>query len=522
VALAERTPAAEARLQHCIDLVRAGRPAEAAAACRSLLVGKAKRMPRAWAVLAVAERDAGRPEAALRAAEKAARLAPGWDEAQRLRGGLLMRLGRCEAAVAALSQATDLAPGHAEGWSMLGSALKAAGRGGEAVAAQAQAADLAPRSAEIRFNLANALAAAERPAEAEAAFAAVLADMPNHWRARLNLAAAQKAQQRLVDARETLRAALAAAPDNAEIAYNLALVELQLGERGGWRRYDARLRLPGFALRRPDGPLWDGTPLAGRELLVVAEQGLGDTLQFCRYVPALQAAGAGRVTFAAQAPLVPLLRAAGLADRLVSLDEMPAGRLWCPLLSLPGHLPMPAAAPYLAADPQRRARWRARLAGRPGRRIGIAWQGNPDYADDARRSPPLAALAPLLETPNCSFVSLQKGPGAEQAAPFVGAGRLADWSAEMDVEGAFLDTAALIAELDLVVTSDTAVAHLAGALGAEVFLLLAHLPDWRWGCRDGLPQTTPGYANLRLRRQPAPGDWAALAGTVRRDLAGAR
>ena len=258
-----------------------------------------------------------------------------------------------------------------------------------------------------------------------------------------------------------------------------------------------------------------------RTLLLHAEQGLGDTLQFCRYVP-LIAAGA-KTVLEVQAPLVRLLsRLPGVASIVAQGACLPPFDAHCPLLSLPGALgttldTIPAATAYLAADPALAAEWSERLAGLAGLRVGIVWAGSarddPELAAvDARRSISLEALAPLAGAPGVSFISLQKGePAAQASRPPLGMA-LADFTADLDD---FEDTAALVANLDLVISVDTAVVHLAGALGKPVWLLNRFDTCWRWLLnRDD----SPWYPTLRQFRQSSPGDWTSVIAAVRKAL----
>jgi hypothetical protein len=283
--------------------------------------------------------------------------------------------------------------------------------------------------------------------------------------------------------------------------------------------YEARRRLAGFAIRAVAGASWDGAPLAGRRLLVHAEQGIGDTFQFVRYLPRLNAAG-GEVVFLAPDRLRPLLAPAIGAARIVGgADPLPSYDVHAPLLSLPHLLgdgaPYAPPQPYLAADPARRRHWADRL-GDGGLKVGLVWQGNPNFRADRRRSVPLAALAPMAALAGIRLIALQVGPGAEQrdALPWAKE-RLETLEARPDDNGAFLDTAAIIASLDLVISSDTATAHLAGALGVPAWVMLSYVPDWRWGLVDA---TTPWYPSARLFRQTAPGDWSGVAIRLARTL----
>ncbi|HVS40370.1 MAG TPA: hypothetical protein VMS17_32735, partial [Gemmataceae bacterium] len=257
---------------------------------------------------------------------------------------------------------------------------------------------------------------------------------------------------------------------------------------------------------------WDGGPLQGRTILLHAEQGLGDTLQFIRYAPLVKAKG-GHVVVQCQGSLIPLLSRCAGVDSLVPWGAKPPPfDVYAALLSLPALLGttlsnIPNEVPYLHADPALVEHWRRQLAIVPGFKVGVAWQGSIRHAWDRHRSVPLSSFAPLAAVPGVRLISLQKGPGSEQAQgplPFP----IADFGDLVDrTGGAFMDTAAILPHLDLVISVDTAVAHLAGALGAPVWLALHHTPDWRWLLNRS---DSPWYPSARLFRQPAPGEWAPV------------
>jgi tetratricopeptide (TPR) repeat protein len=318
---------------------------------------------------------------------------------------------------------------------------------------------------------------------------------------------------------------LAAVQDshNAGSAYNLALTELRLGEwQQGWPRYEARLRFR-EVVRHPmhfQQPRWQGEPLAGRRILLHAEQGLGDAIQFCRYAPLVAARG-GSLILQVHQPVVRLLQSLAVVRSgqavVVPLGAAPLPfDLECPLMSLPAIFTttvdtVPWAGAYLAADPALVAERRSCFS-TSGLRIGIAWAGNPRYRADHRRSMHLSTLLPLLHAFDADWISLQKGKAADQLTAL-----LADLPSSIRIyDGSSRDTdlaetAALIETLDLVITTDTSIAHLAGAMGKPVWILLSHLADWRW-MQDA--DTSPWYPTARLFRQSAPGDWPGVFARV--------
>jgi hypothetical protein len=279
----------------------------------------------------------------------------------------------------------------------------------------------------------------------------------------------------------------------------------------GWAEYEWRWQVQGQPPPTFDRPAWDGAPLGGGTLLLYAEQGVGDTLQFMRYA-ALARQRAGAVILGCPPALIPLLSRCAGVDQLVATDvPLPPFDAHAPLAGLPRLLgttaeTIPAPVPYLTADPERVRRWRDELAPLRGFRIGVAWQGNARMVPyDRRRSFPLAALEPLARLPGVHLVVLQKGPGRDQLAAAAG-WPLADPGGRLDESGgAFADTAAVVQNLDLVVTCDSAPAHLAGALGAACWVALPFAADWRWqhGRED-----SPWYPTLRLFRQSRAGDWS--------------
>ena len=330
---------------------------------------------------------------------------------------------------------------------------------------------------------------------------------------------------RMEEALRAHEAAVERDPASSGAAYNLALTQLRLGDwERGWAGYEARWRFREVH-RSPrifTQPRWRGEALEGRRVLLHAEQGLGDTIQFCRYATLVAARG-GRAILQVQAPVerlmgsLPVVRA-GLAETARLGGETPEFDLECPLMSLPAVFEttaetVPWRGAYLGADPQL-ALERPMLLTSAGVRVGLAWAGNPRYKADRLRSMKVGTLLPLLRTPGFTWISLQKGEAAEQLQGlpddvFVGDGS----SRERDLA----ETAALMATLDVVVTTDTCIAHLAGAMGKRVWILLPHLGDWRWMQET---ESTPWYPTARLLRQRTPGDWAGVVERAIGELSG--
>ena len=323
--------------------------------------------------------------------------------------------------------------------------------------------------------------------------------------------------------------AIALQPAHPWATLTKALLMLLSGDlKGGFALYEKRHEILEMKQSAPDfaQPLWLGeTSINGKTLLLYEEQGIGDTIQFCRYAPMAARAGA-RVVLVVQKPLVELMATLPGVSRIVTEgDPLPAFDLRCPIMSLPLAFgttleTIPGDVPYLRADPERAAVWRDRLSAVRGRRVGLVWAGGsrPGHtgavAADQRRSLPLAALAPLALLEGCAFVSLQLGPPAAQAMTPPAGMVLHDHTAELKN---FADTAALIENLDLVISVDTSVAHLAAAMGKPVWLLNRFDTCWRWLLNR---HDSPWYPTLRQFRQPQPGDWASVMVRVAEALRG--
>jgi tetratricopeptide (TPR) repeat protein len=364
---------------------------------------------------------------------------------------------------------------------------------------------------EFHNNLGLALAAADREADAIAAYRAALALKTDHAVAWNNLGLALQAVNDVVGAIAAFQRAVQLKPEFAQAHWNLALALLldrQFAQ--GWREYDWRLKLAELGKTRHvfPGPVWDGTAPAGKTLLIYAEQGLGDALQFARYLTPLADAGA-RCVVHCQEPLRALLATVpGVAAVVSNSEALPPYDAQMALMSLPRVFKttlatIPAHVPYIVAAPERRAVARALLRTRSGLKAGLAWAGSRDHANDRNRSCPLALLGPLFELNDIEWYSLQQGDASAQIAAVGSAQRMVP----LPVGAPLADTAALIAELDLVITVDTSIAHLAGALGQSAWVLLPFAPDWRWLLdRDD----SPWYPTLRLFRQPQPRDWPSV------------
>jgi Tfp pilus assembly protein PilF len=442
---------------------------------------------------------------------QALQLHPGFFEAAFNLGVLFQEMGRSDDAVGCYRHALRCKPDLAPAWGNLGVALRDTGQGQDAVASFRQALRLKPGEPDVLNNLGNTLLAHQQYPEAIACFRDALSRAPGNAGIHLNLGNALRASGGLSEAVQSLRHALQLRPDFAEAHWDLAFALLLQGDYlQGFEEYEWRWQRPGFPHRRFASPLWLGEDLAGRTLLVHSEQGAGDNLQFVRFVGALAERGA-RVLLECQPSLAALFESAPGALRIISRgDALPEVDWHLPLLSLPQRLgitpgTIPARTPYLqplagrrVVLPPPRDQQDTRL------KVGIVWRGNPQHPNDRQRSIPLASLGPLFAVPGVAFYNLQVAPAPQFAS------EAAQQPALIPVGGLrrdFAETAGVVAQLDLVISADTSVAHLAGAMGRPAWVLLPFAPDWSWLLKR---EDTPWYPTVRLFRQSSPGDWPAV------------
>ncbi len=483
----------------------------------------------------------GKPDMAIHIWQKSLRLKPDEAEIRRELGRTLVAAKRYEDAVASQLVGLLQTPDDAAMLLVLGNALQGQGQTDAAIAIYRRGIALQPNDADHQHNLGvslfelreidaaiaqyrtaltlrptdpdilNSLGVAQRATgdldAAVASYRASLVVASNHAQALNNLGVAQTGRRELGDAVASYRAAIAADPSAADPHYNLALTLLLGGQyREGWAEMEWRWQTAAFQKQVQNFavPAWTGDAADGGVVLLHDEQGLGDTIQFSRFVAL--AAQCARVVLQVQPPLRRLLADLSGPEAVIARgDKLPAITRHLPLMSLPHVLgsEIPAAACYLQAPADRVAHWQARLASLPGRKIGLVWAGNPRLGGtsydraDLRRSVRLAQFHPLA-LPGVSLVSLQKGPASAQVAGFP----ISDWTADLSD---MAETAALIMTLDLVISVDTAVAHLAGALGRPVWLLNRFDCDWRWLVTG---DSSVWYGSLRQFRQPIAGDWA--------------
>jgi tetratricopeptide (TPR) repeat protein len=496
-----------------------GHFAEAAAALAQAVALK-PRLAEAHNSLGNALKSQGRFEEALAAYRHALGIRPNYPDAWYNLGNILLSQGHPEEAESAYGQAVALAPNHAEALVKRSQALRELGRMDEALAACGKALELQPDFALAHTNLGKILQAGQRWQEAIASHRRAITlrgDLVEGWS---NLGNSLVALNRLDEALKAYEEALRRLPGSAELGYNVSLIRLLQGELpAAWEGYELRWRLK--ALRpRPvqDRPAWDGREsLAGKSIVVYAEQGCGDTLQFARYLPRLAERGA-RVHAVVQKSLHALVgRVQGVAAVSTAEQPWPECDFHCPLLSLPRAFgttlaSVPAAVPYVSARSDRREAAAGWLAAAPFPKIGVAWSGNPSHPNDRNRSLPLEALLPALGQAAPRWISLQKElrPGERETLGALGVVDLSGQLRDFD------DTAGVLAGLDLVVTVDTAVAHLAGAMGIPTWILLPYAPDWRWLLER---EDSPWYPTARLFRQTEAGSWAGVLDRVAAELA---
>lgn len=508
------------RLQQASLHLREGNRADAIAALTALLAIDPAHLE-ALRTLAALRRENGDLDGAISTLENLLRRHPDDTRAWSLLGACRTARFEFGHAEACYRRATVIEPDSAAAHLAHAAALRNVADPEAALAAADRALALAPDSADAHAARAAALRELRRTVEGLAATEQALARDPDHVGALMQAGLLLHDAGNPAAAVAAYRKAIARDPDHVDAHWNCGVALLALGRFDeGFAEYEWRYRSPLFYRGKPRHaqPRWDGSPLDGRTLLVHGEQGLSDTIQYLRFVPA--AASRGDIVLEVQAPLRALVEGSALAPTVCGVgDPLPSFDLRTSLMSLPhllGLYPGDAALPmpYLAADPQRIARWAARLDRLPWPRVGLCWRGNSANPRDESRSVALATLLPLFEEP-VSFVSLQQSDASPEIVAAELSDSIEDWSSELDRDGAFLDTAALMMSLDLVVTVDTSIAHLAGALARPTLLLLSTNPDHRWMLgRDD----TPWYPSLRLLRQHRAGDWSGPIEAARHSL----
>jgi len=502
-----------AALKECNEL-------EAAVASFDRAIALAPDYASAYSNRGIALTELGRPGAAIPSYERAVAIKDDYTVAYSNRGVALQELKQPAAALGSFDRAIALEPDYAEAYSNRGAALQELKRLDPAMASYGRAIAIRPDYAEAHYNRGITLQKLGRLEEALGSYSRAIGFKPDYTDAYSNRGMALQELKRLGSAIASFDLAIAAQPDYAEACFNKSLALLLVGDFGnGWALYerrwdgsDARKEKRVFAQ-----PLWLGSAsIAGKTILLHGEQGLGDAIQFCRYARSVAALGA-RVILEAPKPLVPLLNdLSGVSEVIARGDELPPFDLHCPLLTLPlafktNLANIPGNHAYLTSDANRVSAWAKRLGGRTRPRIGIAWSGSEIHKNDHNRSIRLSSL--LAHLPDaCDYVSLQKEVRDIDRDALQTHGSFRHFGNEL---GDFTDTAALCELMDVVISVDTSVAHLSGALGKRTWILLPYVPDWRWLLDR---EDSPWYASARLYRQDADRDWNAVLETVSADL----
>jgi Tfp pilus assembly protein PilF len=444
---------------------------------------------------------------------------PGVAQAWYLLGSITHMTGRLVEAVGYYQHALRLAPALVEARNNLGVALQALGSTEAALECFRDAIRLRPDFADAYSNLGNALQEQGNLDDAIACYRQAIQRQPDYLDAHNNLGNALRGQRRFSEALASYNEALRIKPDQPYVHLSRALLWLQTGDfERGWVEYEWRLKCKDFAIPAFPRPMWDGSFLDGQTILVYGDHGLGDTLQFIRYAPLVRDRG-GRIVAAVRKPLARIAASCpGMEQVFSDGEQLPDFAVFVPAMSLPRIFhttvaTVPGRVPYLAADDELVKRWTEEVRCEQGFRIGIAWQGNPSYPRDRQRSFRLSRFESLAMLPGVRLYSLQKGFGSEQIAESAGCFSVIDLGNRIDD---FADSAAIMRNLDLVITADTSLAHLAGAIGTCVWVALPFDADWRWQLER---EDSPWYPTMRLFRQRRPGDWDEVFERIRAELA---
>jgi len=448
---------------------------------------------------------------AVNAYRQALQLNPQLKEAYHDLGMLFLKQERLDEALTCFNKLTELDPRNAYAYNAMGTVFQKKGDLDKAETYYLQALQVSPGLPEAYNNLGTIYKDRGLPDDAMIYYQKALQINPRFPEAYNNLGTLYRDKGQLIDAVSNYRRAIDLNFDFAEAHWNLAYALLLSGDlRKGWREYEWRWKVQDHYLHDLTQPLWDGTDITGHTILLHAEQGIGDTIQCIRYAPLAAACGV-RVIVACQKEIARLLKNVEGVDMVVPYGEpLPAFDLHCPLLRLPLVFEtalenIPAKIPYIIADSSLVTAWKDKINKVGGKlRIGLAWAGRPTHLNDRNRSLAVSLFSPLAKLETVSLYSLQKGEAALEAKNPPGNMHLTDFTNEIKD---FSDTAALIENLDLVISADTAVAHLAGAMGKPVWLLLPFAPDWRWLLDRS---DSPWYPTMRLFRQPSPGDWESV------------
>ena len=472
--------------------------------------------------IAIEHHQAGRLQEAEAIYRQILRLQPNNPGALHFLGLIAHQVGQHQVAVEYMQRVIKMDPKVPDYHNNLGLALQEQGRLEEAGAHYREALAINPDYAEAHLNLGNTLRELGNLNGAIERYRTALRLKPDLAEAHMSLGVAFQELGRLNEAIAQYRMAISFKPELSESHRNLALALLLSGNfTEGLKEYEWRWEAKeGKAQKRNfPQPIWNGEEISGRAILLYAEQGVGDTIQFIRYAPLVAKRGA-RVIVECHANLKSLLESVrgGVMSVVARGEPLPPFDVYVSLLSLPWILDttietIPAQVPYITANPAAVTAWRSRLESDKGRfKVGLAWAGRSDHKNDRNRSCALDLFEPLAKLPDVTFYSLQKGEAAKQAANPPGGMVLKDFTPDLND---FADTAALMTHLDLIIAVDTAVVHLAGAMGKPAWTVLPFSPDWRWMLERN---DTPWYPTMRLFRQPCPGDWPGVFARVAEEL----
>ncbi len=469
--------------------------------------------------LGAAFQELGNLDEAILNYKKAISLRPDNVKAHNNLGTALKKQSRLEESLKSYNRAIELSPDYAEAYNNLGNTLQSLNRLDEAITNFRRAISIRPHYAEAHYNCGSALAEHQKLDEAFICYRRAIAIKPDYAEAHNNLGITLQEQGRIVEATASYSRAIELKPDYAEAHFNRSLISLlKASFKDGWQEYEWRLQTKSYAQRSFLQPMWDGSPLKDKTILIHSEQGIGDNIQFVRYLPMVQALG-GRVIFECLPELVQLLKHCAGIDTIISKD--PSGNLseqfdvHMPLLSIPRVFDtIPSNGPYIMPDSIRVMKWRNLLEiNEKSIKIGLVWASSPENKKlYLKKSCKLNHFETISEIPGLSFYSLQKGPASTEIHDAPNNMKIINLDNELKD---FADTAAVIANLDIVISVDTSVAHLAGAIGKPVWTLLPFVPDWRWLLeRDD----SPWYPSMRLFRQTKMYEWDGVFEQVKESL----
>lgn len=451
-------------------------------------------------------------------------LSPNTEKTQRESGLIfktaltLNQQGRVPEAIAAYRKMLEIHPEHAPSWANLGTLLRQQGHFSAALVCASRAIEISPGKASYLTNYGNCLGDLDRLQEAVAAHAAAVEDAPDEFLMRYNYAIALREAGDYAESLAQFDIACAMNPDNVNAQWDRALVYLHMGNyRDGWKAFEIRWKIGQIENHTSDKPQWTGQDLKGKTILVHAEQGFGDTILCARYIPLVKKRG-GRVVLSCGKPLHRLFSALPGLDRTIEPGKMDeAYDYHVPMMSLPGIFDttlesIPAVPKMLVPDAATPEAQRLLDLGRDRFKVGIVWSGSVTFKNNRRRATPMSRFLPLGEIPGVELYSLQKGP-CERDIDTYGAAPLVHEIGPLDRD--FADAAAVLNQLDLVIMTDSAIAHLSASVGCPVWNLLSYRPYWLY-LTDR--EDTPWYDWMRLIRQPAPGDWDSVFDQAARDL----